>query len=60
MGKEKIPINIVVIGHVNSGKATTVGHLIYRSGGIDRRTIEKYEREAAQVNMLFSRTLCFE
>ena len=30
MGKEKTHINIVVIGHVDSGKSTTTGHLIYK------------------------------
>ncbi|MGH0178122.1 UNVERIFIED_CONTAM: hypothetical protein FKN15_076676 [Acipenser sinensis] len=48
MGKEKIHINIVVIGHVDSGKSTTTGHLIYKCGGIDKRTIEKFEKEAAE------------
>jgi elongation factor 1-alpha len=43
MGKEKTHINIVVIGHVDSGKSTTTGHLIYKCGGIDKRTIEKFE-----------------
>jgi len=46
MGKEKVHINIVVIGHVDSGKSTTTGHLIYKCGGIDKRTIEKFEKEA--------------
>jgi len=46
MGKEKIHINLVVIGHVDSGKSTTTGHLIYKCGGIDKRTIEKFEQEA--------------
>merc|ERR1712130_637486 len=45
MGKEKIHVNIVVIGHVDSGKSTTTGHLIYKCGGIDKRTIEKFEKE---------------
>jgi translation elongation factor EF-1alpha len=49
MGKEKIHINIVVIGHVDSGKSTSTGHLIYKCGGIDKRTIEKFEKEAAEV-----------
>ncbi|XP_051892579.1 elongation factor 1-alpha 1-like [Pristis pectinata] len=49
MGKEKTHINIVVIGHVDSGKSTTTGHLIYKCGGIDRRTIEKFEKEAAEM-----------
>merc|ERR1712126_91462 len=41
-------INIVVIGHVDSGKSTTTGHLIYKCGGIDERTIAKFEKEAAE------------
>jgi len=49
MGKDKIHINLVVIGHVDSGKSTTTGHLIYKCGGIDPRTIEKYEKEAAEM-----------
>ena len=34
MGKEKVHINIVVIGHVDHGKLITTGHLIYKLGGI--------------------------
>nr|BAA85091.1 elongation factor-1a-related protein [Heliocidaris crassispina] len=49
MGKEKQHINIVVVGHVDSGKSTTTGHLIYKCGGIDKRTIEKFEKEAAEL-----------
>jgi len=49
MVKDKIHINIVVIGHVDSGKSTSTGHLIYKCGGIDKRTIEKFEKEAAEM-----------
>ncbi|SCU88189.1 LAMI_0D09120g1_1 [Lachancea mirantina] len=49
MGKEKSHVNVVVIGHVDSGKSTTTGHLIYKCGGIDKRTIEKFEKEAAEL-----------
>ena len=49
MGKEKTHINIVVIGHVDSGKSTSTGHLIYKCGGINKRTIEKFEKEAAEM-----------
>ncbi|KAI0870223.1 translation elongation factor 1 alpha chain [Hypoxylon argillaceum] len=42
-------LNVVVIGHVDSGKSTTTGHLIYQCGGIDKRTIEKFEKEAAEL-----------
>ena len=50
MGKEKNHLNLVVIGHVDSGKSTSTGHLIYKCGGIDKRTIEKFEKEAAEVS----------
>ena len=49
MGKDKVHINLVVIGHVDSGKSTTTGHLIYKCGGIDKRTIEKFEKEANEM-----------
>merc|ERR1712160_120539 len=44
--KEKDRLNLVVIGHVDSGKSTSTGHLIYKCGGIDARAIEKFEKEA--------------
>ena len=49
MGKDKEHLNLVVIGHVDSGKSTTTGHLIYKLGGIDARTIEKFEKESAEM-----------
>ena len=49
MPKEKLHISIVVIGHVDSGKSTSTGHMIYKCGGIDKRTIEKYEKEAQEM-----------
>ena len=49
MGKEKIHVSLVVIGHVDAGKSTATGHLIYKCGGIDKRTIEKFEKEAAEI-----------
>jgi len=49
MGKEKPRVNLVVIGHVDAGKSTTTGHLIYKCGGIDKRTIEKFEKESAEL-----------
>ncbi|EED86267.1 hypothetical protein THAPSDRAFT_bd1861 [Thalassiosira pseudonana CCMP1335] len=49
MPKDKTHISLVVIGHVDCGKSTTTGHLIYKLGGIDKRTIEKYEKEANEL-----------
>ena len=50
MNNEKSHISLVVIGHVDSGKSTTAGHLIYQCGGIDKRTIDRYEKEATEQN----------
>merc|ERR1739847_129002 len=47
-GRDLTHINIVVIGHVDSGKSTSTGHMIYKCGGIDKRLIEKYEKEAQE------------
>jgi len=49
MPKEKTHVNLVVVGHVDAGKSTTTGHLIYKCGGIDKRTIEKFEKESAEM-----------
>jgi len=49
MGKVKKHVNLVVIGHVDAGKSTTTGHLIYKCGGIDKRVIEQFEKEAAEL-----------
>jgi len=49
MPKEKTHISVVVVGHVDSGKSTSTGHLIYKCGGIDKRTIEKFEKEANEM-----------
>lgn len=46
MGKDKTHISIVVIGHVDSGKSTSTGHLIYKCGSIDKRQLDKLEKEA--------------
>ena len=43
---EKPHVSIVVIGHVDSGKSTSTGHLIFISGGIDEREIAKLQKEA--------------
>uniref|UniRef100_A0A452TUB1 Tr-type G domain-containing protein n=1 Tax=Ursus maritimus TaxID=29073 RepID=A0A452TUB1_URSMA len=48
MGKEKTHINIIITGHVDSGKSTTTGHLICKCSEVDKRTIEKFE-EAAEM-----------
>jgi len=47
--KDRKKISVVVIGHVDSGKSTSTGHLIYKCGGIEKRAIEKFEKEAQEM-----------
>ncbi|KAF9649369.1 hypothetical protein BDM02DRAFT_3142842 [Thelephora ganbajun] len=47
-GDVKEHLNIVFIGHVDAGKSTIGGNLLYLCGTIDKRTMEKYEREAKE------------
>ena len=42
----------VFIGHVDSGRSTVTGHLVYKCGGIDKRTVETFKKEAAEVEGL--------
>lgn len=39
---------MVVCGHVDAGKSTTTGHLIFKLGGISTREMEKLQAEADQ------------
>ncbi|PIG85574.1 hypothetical protein AARAC_007344 [Aspergillus arachidicola] len=47
MPREKSLITIVVLGHLDHGKSTTAGRLIYECGGVSRNTIAEYEKKAA-------------
>ena len=42
------PCSIVFIGHVDAGKSTICGNLMYMLGVVDQRTIEKYKQEAKE------------
>jgi elongation factor 1-alpha len=44
--KKKKHLGIVVVGHVDAGKSTTTGHLMFKLGGIDERTLTKLQAEA--------------
>merc|ERR1712110_956751 len=47
---EKEHVNVVFIGHVDAGKSTIGGQIMYLTGMVDKRTLEKYEREAKEKN----------
>jgi elongation factor 1-alpha len=46
---EKPHMNLIIIGHVDHGKSTTIGHLFYLTGNVDERTIKTYEEEAKKM-----------
>ncbi len=43
-------LNVVNIGHVDAGKSTLCGSILVATGMVDKRTIEKYEKEAKERN----------
>ncbi|XP_043695516.1 eukaryotic peptide chain release factor GTP-binding subunit ERF3A [Telopea speciosissima] len=45
---KKRHLNVVFIGHVDAGKSTTGGQILFLSGQVDDRTIQKYEKEAKE------------
>ncbi|HEY4674730.1 MAG TPA: translation elongation factor EF-1 subunit alpha [Candidatus Bathyarchaeia archaeon] len=46
---EKPHLNLVIMGHVDHGKSTTTGHLLYLAGAVDERTIKAFEEEAQKM-----------
>lgn len=49
MAKTKEHINLVFIGHVDHGKSTTVGRLLYDSGNVDEQAMRKLKEKAEQL-----------
>ena len=49
MAKQKPHLNIVFVGHVDSGKSTTVGRLMYDSGKINEQEMRKLKEKAQEV-----------
>ncbi|GBF91874.1 elongation factor EF-1 alpha subunit [Raphidocelis subcapitata] len=47
MAEGKPHLSIVICGHVDSGKSTTTGRLLFELGGIPERELEKLKEEAA-------------
>jgi elongation factor 1-alpha len=49
MAKEKPHINIVFIGHVDHGKSTSIGRLLYDSGNVDEQAMRKLKTKAQEL-----------
>ncbi|MEM4246393.1 MAG: translation elongation factor EF-1 subunit alpha [Candidatus Bathyarchaeia archaeon] len=51
MSQAKKPhLNLVIIGHVDHGKSTMTGHLLYKTGFVDQKTIDAYEQESVKLS----------
>ena len=49
MAKGKTHINLVFVGHVDHGKSTTVGRMLFDSGSIDEQTLRKLKEKAEEL-----------
>jgi len=46
---EKTHMSVVICGHVDSGKSTTTGRLLFELGGIPEREMQKLKEEAEKI-----------
>jgi elongation factor 1-alpha len=49
MARAKPHLNLIFVGHVDHGKSTTVGRLLYDSGVIDEQTLRKLKEKAQEL-----------
>jgi len=49
MPDKKPHLNLAVIGHVDHGKSTLVGRLLYDTDSIDKHIVDKYKKEADNI-----------
>jgi len=46
--REDSNINLVIIGHVDSGKSTLTGHLLYKLGEVSNQAMRKHEKKTEE------------
>jgi elongation factor 1-alpha len=49
MPDKKPHLNLAVIGHVDHGKSTLVGRLLYDTDSVDKHLVDKYKKEADNI-----------
>lgn len=49
MARAKPHLNIVFVGHVDHGKSTTVGRLLFDAGTVDEQTMRKLQEKAKEL-----------
>ncbi|RLF12248.1 MAG: translation elongation factor EF-1 subunit alpha [Thermoprotei archaeon] len=55
MSSSKPHLNLVVIGHVDHGKSTLTGHLLYLTGHVDERKLKELEEIAKKTGKEFAK-----
>ncbi len=50
--KKKEHVNIIFIGHVDSGKSTITGQILQQTGMLDDRIVKKYQKSSCKTNFL--------
>ena len=48
-GSGKQLLNLLVIGHVDAGKSTLMGHLLWQLGQVPKKTMHKFEQESKKL-----------
>ena len=51
MSSQKPHLNLIVIGHVDHGKSTMTGHLMFDAGFVDKKTIDDYAKESEKIGV---------
>ncbi|KAH8274962.1 hypothetical protein KR018_003447 [Drosophila ironensis] len=46
---QKSHIHMIVIGHVDAGKSTLMGHLLFDTGNVSQRVMHKHEQESKKM-----------
>ncbi|CEF67542.1 HBS1-like protein [Strongyloides ratti] len=46
---EKETLNLIIAGHVDAGKSTIMGHLLFQCGNIDKKTMHKYKKDSEKI-----------
>ena len=49
MSEGKDHLGLVIVGHVDAGKSTTTGHLLFKLGGLKDRELQKLKEEASRL-----------
>jgi translation elongation factor EF-1alpha len=50
--QKKEHVNIIFIGHVDSGKSTITGQILQQTGMLDDRVVKKYQNSSCKTNFL--------